>query len=194
MKIKEEMQEVKNRLENDEKMLVSVLKIEKILKKYKGVFFAVLALLVGGMGLSYYLDYQQEERAIETTRILDNFLQNPSDEDLMSKLQSHNQELYEIILLAQALQTQDVDSLKSLKQSSNAFVATTSSYELASLEKAFLAEVKYQDYQDLANLEQGYLLLLKNQRQEADALFDQIEPNSPLRDVVLRVKHYGITH
>ncbi|WP_027327513.1 hypothetical protein [Helicobacter pametensis] len=192
MNVKNNFNQVKQEFNNDEKVLESAFRLEAFFKRNRKWLFGALAIGVV-LIVSYQIkDYLAEKRALRITQIFDQIHQDGVSDDLMNQLKKEGGELYEFVLLSEALKHNQQKDLEVLQKSSNSFIASYASYELGSLSQNF-DHKNYGEFKDLVVLQEGYLLNSRKEFKEASKKLDAIEPTSELRDWALRIGHYGIT-
>ena len=179
MSLKENLQAVKDSLSTEEQMIEGFIKGERFIKKYKFVFIALVALLVG------YLVYHYTSEALLSKKIQANneiylaLLQNPNDSEKLAQLKDKNPNLYVLFLLSQGGNEEAIKEAQSLKlepllkEILDANVAGNS---------AFLS-----DYHKILN---AYELLEQDKIEEANLVLSQIPVNSELKDLVNNFRHY----
>lgn len=96
MSLKENVDYIKNEVSAQESMLENVFKVEKLYKKYKGVIFGTVALVVVALIGTTTMEYMDEQNKIEANTLFNKVLENPNDTASLNELKSKNQKLYEI--------------------------------------------------------------------------------------------------
>lgn len=192
MSIKENLQVVKEEISSDEKMLESVFRIEAFIKKYKLLFIALIVAGLGWIAWLYASDYLKEQKAIKSTALMEKIQSNIEDENAWNELKKENAPLYEMMRFSYAIKNNNTQELEQMKISSNPFISSYSSYEVASLTENF-SSLKDGDFSDLALLQEGYLLVSKKDYTQALSKLNGISNTSELKDFALRIGHYGIT-
>lgn len=192
MNIQEDLKQVKRAFESDEKVLESAFRFEIFFRKNRMWILGIVGILILII-LGYQAkDYLEEQKALEITSLFDEFQKNGGDEVLLKKIQDKNQTLYEFLSLTQAIKNQDKQQLELMQNAGNAFVSQYAHYQYSSLIQAF-DQKNYGEFQDLALLQKGYLSNLNHKHQEALKILNEIPLTSNLRDLALRIGHYGIT-
>lgn len=192
MSIKENLQVVKEEISSDEKMLESVFRIEAFIKKYKLLFIVLIVAGLGWIAWLYASDYLKEQKAIKSTALMEKIQSNVEDENAWNELKKENALLYEMMRFSYAIKNNNTQELEQMKNSSNPFISSYSSYEVASLTENF-SSLKDGDFSDLALLQEGYLLVSKKDYTQALSKLNGISNTSELKDFALRIGHYGIT-
>lgn len=191
MSIKENLQEIKKEVSNDEKMLESAFRIEAFIKKYKVLIIALIIVGVGSIMWPYVSDYLQEQKAIKSTALMEKIQANNEDESAWSELKKENLAMYEMMRLSYALKNNKTQELEQMKNAKNPFISQYVTYELATSTQN-LGSIKDGEFLDLALLQEEYLLASKKERQQALSKLDAINDASILKDFALRIGHYGI--
>lgn len=196
MSLREDLKQVqvKEELNNDEKMLESAFKIEAFIKKNKKTLLGLLAagiVFFGGYQIKSYLD---ERKALRIAKIFSEIQKEGQNEELMQELKKEGKELYEFMQLSRAVEEGNQELLGQIQQASNPFVAKYASYELASLTRVFDPQKDYGAFKDLALLQEGYLLISQKEFQKALNLLGEVALTSEFKEWALRIGHYGIAH
>lgn len=102
MSIKENVDFVKEELNNEEKFIESFVKAERFYKKYKIIILTLIVLTIAGLvfyGVKQNID---ENNKIEANLAFNKLLSNPNDKEALEVLKNKNTNLYEIMLYIQA--------------------------------------------------------------------------------------------
>jgi len=195
--LKENIDMVKEELNQEEKLFESAVKTERFVKKYKvpliGILIAVIAVLVGN---SLYQVNLSETISKSNTAYM-TLLSTPQDEQARKTLEENNPSLYDAWQLKTALAGQDETKLESLKSSSSEVVADLATYELAALKKDKNALNEYalkQDavLKDFAILNEAVLLMQEGKTAEAKERLRLIDEESSFKKMVALLQHYGV--
>ena len=192
MSIKDDLKQINEELGN-ERILEGAFRLEAFFKKNK---FWILAVLIGMLiwGLIYQIgNYLKERNALEITAIFNEIRENGSNQDLLDRLKDKSDELYEFVVFSEALKNKDKAKLQEMQTSKNSFIAQCAHYEYSSITENF-NEKNYGDFRDLVLLEEGYLSIIKGDHKSALKKLNEIAPTSELRELALRIGHYGITN
>lgn len=197
MSLKENIDMVKEELNQEEKFFESAVKTERFVKKYKmpliSTIAAIIVVLVGNgiyqANLSSSITASNEAYLTLQT--------NPEDEAAVQALKENNTALYDGWKLQTALKTHDEAALEALKSSSSKVVADLATYELAALKKDKAALNEYALNQDavlkeLALLNEAILLMKEGKTDEAKARLSMIGDKSSLEKMVKLLQHYGV--
>ena len=197
MSLKENIDMVKEELNQEEKLFESAVKTERFVKKYKMPLISTLvAVVVVLIGNSVY--QASVDSAISASNEAYISLQKNADDAQAAKvLEENNAALYDGWRLQLALKSHDQETLKSLTSSSTAVVADLAKYELATLNKDQSALNEYalkQDavLKDLAILNEAVLLMQEGKTAEAKTRLSMIDEKSSLQKMVKLLQHYGV--
>ncbi len=194
---KENIEYIKQELSNEEKLLESVIKLEKFYKKYKkaliGAFLALVIFAVGYMGYAW-----KKERDLQASnQAFEKLLANPTDKDALETLRSVNPKLYRLYLYRQAMQTKDVKLFEQIAASDDPVLSDLAKYHLAVLQKDQKSLEKYTMQKEallkeMALLDDGYLLMKSGQISQARNDLANVPKESPAYPYALLLKHYGV--
>jgi len=195
--LKENIDMVKEELNQEEKLFESAVKTERFVKKYKmpllSTLIAIIVVLVGNS--IYQVSVQNAISASNEAYMT--LQENADDTEAAKVLEKNNIALYDGWRLQVALKAHDQESLTSLKSSSSAVVADLAKYELAALNKDKKALNEYalkQDavFKDLAILNEAVLLMQEGNTAEAKTRLNMIDEKSSLQKMVKLLQHYGV--
>ena len=197
MSLKENIDMVKEELNQEEKFFESAVRTERFVKKYKtpllSVVVAVIVLLVGN---SLY-EANLSQKISKSNAAYLTLINSPSDVEAAKVLEDNNPGLYEAWQLKIALESSDEKSLEALKASSSDVVADLASYQLAALKKDKGALNEYalnQDaiLKDMAILDEAVLLMKEGKTAEAKERLKLIDEDSSFKKMVALLQHYGV--
>ena len=197
MSLKENIDMVKEELNQEEKFFESAVKTERFIKKYKmPLISTIVAIIVVLVGNSIY----QANLSSSITASNEAYLilqDNPQDEEAAKVLKENNSALYDGWKLQTALKAHDEAALEALLQSSSKIVADLATYELSTLKKDKAALNEYALNQDavlkeLALLNEAVLLMKEGKTDEAQARLNMISEKSSLGKMVKSLQHYGV--
>lgn len=185
MAIKDDIKDVKERMDSQGQFLESIIKSELFIKKYKkplvGTLVAVFLILI----IYLVLSYQKEAKFNKANEYYSNLILNPNDEKSADKLKSLDKNLFTLFEFRQALDDNDSNKIeqlsnlegidKLLKDIIN-YEAGKQSSEILNSYSAFMS---------------GYAYLKEGKVEEANKEFIKISPNSGLTQVVKNLRHYN---
>lgn len=183
MAIKDDVKAIKEQIGAEEQFLESIIKGERFFKKYKyPIIGLVIALIVFGVGYSLN-EYLNTKRLNKTNEAFTLLQTNPNNQEALKALKDGNPKLYEAFLFQKASRAQNVEELKNIvSTSSDPIIKSIAIYELDSGESEIL--------KDLQVLLDGYNLLKENKIEQARNRFLQIQPSSPLQEIIKKLNHY----
>ena len=197
MSLKENIDMVKEELNQEEKFFASAVKTERFVKKYKmpliSIFIAILIVIVGN---SIY--HASKTEAIESSNeAYMTLLANSGDAEASKVLKENNEALYDAWQLKMALEQKNEALLTTLTSSKSEVIADLAGYELAALkkDKAALNEYALNQkaiYQDLAIVDEAVLLMQEGKTSEAKARLRLIGDKSALKKLSMLLQHYGV--
>ena len=189
MSIKQNVDYIKEEMQNDEKMLEGLLRLESWFRRNKKhlIALAVILVLFGG-GYSANTWYQEN-----TQQKLSNTYTNAlkGDESAIAALKESKSNLYDLYRFQQALKNNDTESLKALESSKDSIIAQFAKMQNASLEKN-LAVLNSKDSGDLGYLQAAFLEIQAGNTQKAKEILSKIKNDSPIRDLANALAHFSI--
>jgi len=195
--IKDQVEFVKEELTQDEKLLESLIKVERFYKKNRLAILAVfVSFVVGGVGYGV-MKYVKEQQLLKANSALLKLQNNPSDTDALQVLKDNNPSLARLFLLKEATISGDMEILEKLAKSKDEIVSDLAMYHMA-IFKNNLSQIK--EYRlkssallkDLAIFDEAYLLCKNGKIDEAKDMLAQISEVSPIKSVAKMLEHYGI--
>jgi hypothetical protein len=189
LSITETINEAKKELRNDEQMLASAFKAEKIYKQHKLKLFAVVAIAALYFGGTAIMNNIAKQKLLAGNEALATLETNPKDATALETLKSNNPALFELFSYQTAMKNSDTTALKTLSASKNDIIADMSAYNLAVLEgKPAKSELNG----DVALVNNAYLLIKEGKVSEAKEELDGIDENSPVYNISHMIKHYTV--
>lgn len=187
------LQGIKQEFEQDEKILESAFRLERLVKKYKYYLIALVVFIVAWVGYRSVYGVITENKAQKISALYTELTQNPDNTLLQDQLQAESKGLYDLYTLMRIDLAQEgaETHLKELVDSPNPLVRELATYELASLKQENLSQVSGV-MADFAKIQQAYLYLSKNQIPEARKELESIGLDSALYGIASQMKHYGI--
>ena len=198
MSLKENIDFVKNELSTEEKFFESVVKLEDFYKKYKIAIIGVGVALVFGF-IGYKVNsYFAGESLIATNEAYNKLLINSNDKEALELLKNKNAPLYDVYQLKMAIQNGEFQTLQTLQNSKNEFVADIAKYQLAS-NNSDLTKLTSYDLstnalmKDLGLLQEAYILIGEGKYQDAKLKLDSISKESAVSKYSSMMAHFLIT-
>lgn len=185
MAIRDDIKDVKERMDSQGQFLENIIKSELFIKKYKkpivGTFIVVFLAIV----VYLVVDYQKEAKFKKANESYSELILNPNDKEAAKKLQSLDKNLFTLFEFRQALDNNDskkIDELSNLEGIDKllkdiiSYEAGKQSGEILSSYSAFMS---------------GYAYLKEGNVEEANKEFIKISPNSGLTQIVKNLRHYN---
>ncbi|MCZ6117049.1 hypothetical protein [Campylobacter ureolyticus] len=185
MAIKDDIKDVKERMDSQGQFLENIIKSELFIRKYKKpivgtfivVFLAIVAYLV--------VDYQKEAKFKKANESYNELILNPNDKEAAKKLKSLDKNLFTLFEFRQALDNNDskkIDELSNLEDIDK-LLKDIISYEAGKQSGEILSS-----YSAFMN---GYAYLKEGKVEEANKEFIKISLNSGLTQIVKNLRHYN---
>jgi len=197
MSIKEQVEFVKDEFTQDEKILESLIKVERFYKKNRLAILAVsISIVIGGVGYGV-MEYVKEQQLLKANSALLKLQKNPTDTNALKILKENNMPLAELFLLKEASLSGDIKKLEELAKSKDETISDLAMYHIAVFKES-LSQIK--DYRlkssallkDLSLFDEAYLLYKSGKVDEAKNILAQISEVSPVKSVAKMLEHYGI--
>ena len=189
MGLTENIKAVKEEISTEEQFLEGMIKSERFLKRNKKYIIAIGVLLLAGAGGYAINDVMVKDRLKASNEAYQVLLKDANNTTALETLKQKNPKLYGMFLFEKALQTGNIDALKTVAESKdNPILADVAAYQLAQLDAN--ATPKGELLSGLVLLQEGYNLLKEKKVEEARLKFAQIEANSPLKHVAKNLEHY----
>ena len=185
MAIKDDIKDVKERMDSQGQFLENIIKSELFIKKYKkpivGTFIVVFLAIV----VYLVVDYQKEAKFKKANESYSELILNPNDKEAAKKLQSLDKNLFTLFEFRQALDNNDskkIDELSNL-EGIDKLLKDIISYEAGKQSGEILSS-----YSAFMN---GYAYLKEGKVEEANKEFIKISPSSGLTQIVKNLRHYN---
>jgi len=182
--------EIKEKLKQEEELLVKVFKLEKFVKKYKKpLSIAAVLIVVAFIGTSVY-SYVQTQKLIASNNAFDTLMQNPNDKQALEKVKT-NEKLYQLYLL----QNGNAADLSKINAPELKAIAAYKEAMLKGDEKSlenYLLNPEYKILKDPVRVALIRLYLKNSKREKAKEVFAQIDQNSEFYPIAKFLMHYGI--
>ncbi len=188
MSIKDEISYVKEELTSDEKILESAFRLERIYKKHKIKIWAVLILILIGIGSNTGYGLYKEHRLNEANIALLKLEKNPSDTTALNSLKENNPKLYSLYIYSKAVDQGKVADLKSIEALANPLGDLVRYHEAVLANRA--GDSKY--YYDLSLVEKAYEALKAGKKDIARSKLALVSENSPVANVARLLRHATI--
>ena len=189
MGLTENIKAVKEEISTEEQFLEGMIKSERFLKRNKKYIIAIGVLFLAGAGGYAINDVMAKERLKASNEAYQVLLKDANNTTALETLKQKNPKLYGMFLFEKALQTGNIDALKTVAESKdNPILADVAAYQLAQLDAN--TTPKGELLSGLVLLQEGYNLLKEKKVEEARLKFAQIEANSPLKHVAKNLEHY----
>ena len=182
--------EIKEKLKQEEELLIKVFKLEKFVKKYKfhliGAGVLIVLIAIG----SYVNSYLKEQKLIKTNEAYNKLLANPNDKEAL-KIVKENKKLYDLYLLS-------TDKIENLQKITTPELKAIAAYKIAMIkgdEKSlenYLLNPEYKILKDPVRFALIRLYLKDGNRKKAEVIYNQLSPNSELKPLAKYLIHYGI--
>lgn len=189
LSIKDTIDEAKKEFSSDEQMLASAFKLERFYKKHKIAvlsFVTVVILFFGGRGVMQVIEESRLNSANEAYMTLTKDAKNV---EALATLKEKNPALFELYSYKKAVESRDIERLKTLSTSKDEFISDMSSYHLSVLEgRVSDSEL----YKEVSTVNNAYLLIKDGKMDEAKNQLDLIGEQSPVYNISTIIKHYTI--
>lgn len=191
MSVKDDINYIKNELNNEEKFLENFVKTERFFKKYKKLILVSFFVFVCVVVFVFVKNILDEKNLYEANLALNKFLET-KDKEALETLKNKNKNLYEIALYLEA-KKEIKDSEISLK-----YLKDLLAFQLASInsnkEKLDLL-AKNGDFllKDYAIFNRALILTNEEKFDEAKSLLEGISSDSKAFELANFLKHYLAT-
>ena len=188
---------VREELNSEEKFFEKAVVTEKFVKKYKKLMIGALIAIVLVVGANIAYDMKEKSRVASANEVLEKLQSNPSDKASLDELKSISPKLHDAWVLSQAISDNDIDKLKSLKDSKASLVKDIASYELAQISKDLNLLESYSSkegviYKDLALVQSSIVLMNNGKINEAHEKLAYLSASSSLSKIATALLHYGV--
>jgi len=182
--------EIKEKLKQEEELLVKVFKLEKFIKKYKKpIIIGAVIIALALVGNAVY-SYIQTQNLIASNNAFDELVKNPNDTQALEKVKA-NKNLYQVYLL----QSNKIEDLKKITAPELKAIAA---YKIAMIKgdknslENYLLNPEYKILKDPVRVALMKIYLKEGNRKKAAELYSQITPNSKFAAIGKFLLHYGI--
>lgn len=198
MSLKEDINGVKQEIDNEEKFLSAFVKTEKFVKKYKTPLLSLLLVAVlSSIGYKVYT-YYEEHRIIEANEAYLKLMKNPNDKEALASLKDKSAPLYDAFMLQSSLKSGNKAGLESAVASKNRVIADIATYESAlasnNIDKlSAYSSNKESIYRDLALFVLANKYIQKGEYKKARETLNKIPATSELKEYSNYLFHSIIT-
>lgn len=189
MSITETINEAKKELSNDEHILASAFKLEKLYQKHKLKLFTVIAVVVLYFVGTTIMNSFKEQKLVAANSALLSLEKDANNTTALNELKSNNPALFELYSYKKAIKNADTTTLKTLSKSKNEIIADIATYHLDVLE-AKPSQSKL--YSDVSHVNNAYLLIKEGKITQAKEELELISEDSPVHNIAQIIKHYTI--
>ncbi len=194
MSLQENIKMVKEELNSEEKFFEKAVMTEKFIKKYKKIMIASVITVAVIIGANIAYTANKESKIAEANVAFSNLQANPNNTAALNELKALSPNLHDVWLYAQAVANEDLEAVKSLKNSKALIVSDLVKYELAQDPVSLENYASKQDaiFRDLALVKAAVMLINENKIDEAKNKLSKVSKESSLKNLVAALMHYGI--
>ena len=189
MSIQDTLNEAKKELTNDEQMLASAFKLEKLYKKHKIKLYSVLTIATLYLVGTAVVDNIAQQKLVSANSAYLTLSKDAKNETALNELKTNNPALFDLYSYQEAIKSSNKEALKALSTSSNKIIADLSTYHLAVLEGK---PVESELYNEFALVNNASLLIKEGKIADAKNELDLIDEESPVYNISKMIKHYTI--
>lgn len=187
MSIKDEVEFVKESLSNDEKMLESAFKVEKVYKKHKSKIWLTVSIIGLLIAYNVFSSYAQQKRLVAGNEALSTLEKSPDDKLALADLKQSSPKLYDLYRYSLAVKNSNEEVLKELSASDDELVSDLSKYHLGVL-NGEPKDSKY--YSDLSTLQIAYMAIKNKEYDAAREKLTEIDDKSSLAGIAKKMRHF----
>jgi len=189
LSITETINEAKKELSNDEHILASAFKLEKLYQKHKLKLFTVIAIVALYFVGTTIMNSFKEQKLVTANSALLLLEKDANNTTALNELKSNNPALFELYSYEKAIKNADTTTLKTLSKSKNEIISDIATYHLDVLE-AQPSQSKL--YTDVSHVNNAYLLIKEGKITQAKEELELISEDSPVHNIAQMIKHYTI--
>src|SRR5574344_1326465 len=191
MSIKDDVNYLKNELNNEEKLLENFVKLERFFKKYKKIIYVLILLAIITPIAIFTKNKIDQSNLYKANIALNNYLEQGDDSSL-EYLKNKNQSLYEVALFLTAKK-----ELSEINISSK-YLKELLEYQIAAKEMNFdkLDALRKNDdflIKDYAILHEAIILVNQEEYEKAKAILEEINQDSKVYELAILLKHNLVT-
>lgn len=185
MAIKDDIKDVKERMDSQGQFLENIIKSELFIKKYKKPIVSTFIVVFLAVVVYLVVDYQKEAKFKKANESYNELILNPNDKEAANKLKSLDKNLFTLFEFRQAMDNNDSKKINELSN-------------LEGIDKLLKDIIKYEageqsgeilsSYSAFMN---GYAYLKDGKVEEANKEFIKISPSSGLTQIVKNLRHYN---
>lgn len=197
MSLKENIDMVREELNQEEKLFESAVRTERFVKKYKmPLIGAIAAIIVVLLGNGLYQANESNKMTLSNEAYV-KLLASPADAGSSEVLKENNPALYDAWRLQTAIAKNDQIALQELISSKSDVVSDLATYELAAInkDKDSLQTYTQKDFsilKDMALLDEAVLLMKDGNIEKAQAKLALVDDKSSVKKVAMLLQHYGV--
>lgn len=189
LSIQETLNEAKKELTNDEHMLASAFKAERLYKKHKLKIYSLLTIATIYVLGTVVTDSLHQHRLESANSAYLALTKDENNTKALEELKSSNPALFDLYSYQKAIKNSDTKELKVLSSNQNPIISDISSYHLAVLEKRTAQSELYDGF---AHVNNSKLLIKQGKIDDARDELDSISEDSPVYNIAKIIKHYTI--
>ena len=191
MSIKDDVNYLKNELNNEEKLLENFVKLERFFKKYKKIIYVLILLAIITPIAIFTKNKIDQSNLYKANIALNNYLEQ-GEESSLEYLKNKNQSLYEVALFLTAKK-----ELSEINISSK-YLKELLEYQIAAKEMNFdkLDALRKNDdflIKDYAILHEAIILVNQEEYEKAKAILEEINQDSKVYELAILLKHNLVT-
>ncbi len=198
MSLKEDINVIKQEIDNEEKFLTAFVKLERFVKKYKMFFISIVSFVVAS-GIVYggYV-YYEDARVAAANEAYVKLLKNPKDAEALTTLKSKSKTLFDAYTLQMAIKNNDLKGLSAASGSQNRVISDIAAYELAAAsgdagKLSAYATNKDAFYKDLAFFVLANKYIEQGEYKKAKDTLAKIGANSEVKEYAKYLNHSILT-
>jgi len=178
--------EIKKELNNDEKVLESVFKLETLYKKYKFFLWAlVIGVVLFFLGRAY-MQSVHTSNLVEANEAFLTLQKDADDSNALAILKEKNPKLFELFSYTEAVKNKNATVLEKLSTSKNQVISDASTYVSSVLDKQ---PKDSKLYDEMVLFQQAYLAIKSGDIKSAKQKLNLIEEDTPLYMLASLLKH-----
>ena len=189
MSLKQNVEYIKEGIDNDEKMLEGLLRFEGWFRRNKNIIIALVILILFGFigyeGNKIYTQNKENKIALAYENALN------GDKTALETLKSSKSKLYDLYQFQEALKNKDIKTLKALGDSKDLMIAKLAKYQYATLSKNQQALIT-DDLETLGYLQSALIDIQNKKYKEAKQTLEKIQNNPQTGEIANALGHLNI--